>query len=57
LHWATHGSEHGWHRKSGDYPAVVEALLEAGANLPETTAGTEPVKAVLRRYGAKDDGP
>jgi len=57
LHWATHGSEHGWHRKTGDYPAVVEALLEAGANLPKTTAGTEPVKAVLRRFGVKDDGP
>jgi hypothetical protein len=27
LGWATHGSEHGWHRKVGDYPAVVEALL------------------------------
>ena len=56
LQWATHGSEHGWHRKTGDYPAVVEALLEAGANLPETTAGTDPVKAVLRQHGVKDDG-
>jgi len=56
LHWATYGSEHGWHPKTGDYSAVVEALLKAGAKLPETTAGTEPVRAVLRRYGVKHDG-
>ena len=54
LGWATHGSEHGWHRQTGNYPAVVEALLEAGAKLPEASSGTEAVKEVLRRYGAKD---
>ena len=52
LGWATHGSEHGWHREAGNYPAVVEALLEAGAKLPETVSGTEAVKEVLRRHGA-----
>jgi ankyrin repeat protein len=31
LGWATHGSEHGWYRKTGDFPGVVEALLKAGA--------------------------
>jgi ankyrin repeat protein len=54
MGWATHGSEHGWYRKSGNYPAVVEALLEAGARLPETISGTEAVKAMLRNHGGKD---
>ncbi len=48
LGWATHGSEHGWHRRTGNYPAVVAALLEAGAMLLETASGTDPVKEVLR---------
>jgi len=54
LGWATHGSEHGWHCDTGDYPAFVAALLEAGAKPPEKVAGTDVVKEVLRRYGAKD---
>jgi ankyrin repeat protein len=54
MGWATHGSEQGWHRKSGNYPAVVEALLDAGAKLPETISGTEAVKEVLHRHGGKD---
>ncbi|MGB2611780.1 MAG: hypothetical protein ACXWPK_02930 [Isosphaeraceae bacterium] len=49
-----HGSEHGWHRRTGNYPAVVAALLEAGAMLLETASGTDPVKEVLRRHGSKD---
>jgi len=53
LGWATHGSEHGWHRETGNYPAVVEALLEAGAKLPDTASGTDSVKDVLRRHGGK----
>ena len=57
LGWATHGSQNGWHREKGDYAGVVEALLAAGAKPPTTTSGTEPVKAVLRRYGAKDAAP
>ncbi len=51
LGWAMHGSEHGWHRSSGEYPKVVEALLRAGASLPEEAGGTGAVKEVLRRYG------
>ena len=47
LGWAIHGSEHGWHCKTGDYGATVEALLKAGAKPPETIAGSEAVKAVL----------
>jgi ankyrin repeat protein len=31
LGWALHGSLHGWHAGSGDYGAVVTALIEAGA--------------------------
>ena len=29
LGWAIHGSENGWHRQTGDYPATVEALLDS----------------------------
>lgn len=49
LGWALHGSEHAWDRAQGDHAAAVEALLAAGAKPPETLAGTEAVKAVLRR--------
>jgi len=31
LGWARHGSEHGWHRKTGDYAATIEVLVAAGA--------------------------
>jgi hypothetical protein len=51
--WATHGSEHGWYCRTGDYPGVVETLIQAGAKLPGTLKGTEPVKEVLRRFGVK----
>jgi ankyrin repeat protein len=51
LGWAIHGSEHGWHAKSGDYASVVELLLLAGAKPPEgTSKGTEAVQAVLRPF-------
>jgi ankyrin repeat protein len=50
LGWATHGSQNGWHCKTGNYPAVVEALIKAGAKLPEKDDGTEAVREVLRRY-------
>ena len=50
LGWAIHGSEHGWHRKTGDYAATVELLCTAGAKLPGEESGTEAVKAVLRKY-------
>ena len=53
LGWATHGSEHGWHRRTGDYAGVVETLLVAGTKVFETAQGTESVKEVQRRYGAK----
>ena len=51
LGWAIHGSEHGWRAKTGDYPAVVELLLNAGAKPPEDLSkGTEAVRAVLRKF-------
>jgi hypothetical protein len=55
LGWALHGSEHGWCAHTGDYPATVEALLQAGARLPEHIRGNEPVRAVLRRHGMKEE--
>jgi ankyrin repeat protein len=54
LGWAIHGSEHGWDREAGDYAGTVEALLNAGAKLPEEIGGSPAVQAVLRRKG-KDD--
>ncbi|PTX94615.1 ankyrin repeat domain-containing protein [Opitutus sp. ER46] len=50
LGWAIHGSEHGWHAKTGDYGVVVELLLQAGAKPPPDSAkGTDIVRAALRR--------
>jgi ankyrin repeat protein len=54
LGWAIHGSREGWHRQSGNYGGTVELLLQAGAKNVEKAAGTEEVKAVLRRFGAKE---
>jgi len=51
LGWAIHGSEHGWHCKTGDYAATVKALLEAGAKPPENPAGSTAVREVLRQHG------
>jgi len=54
LGWALHGSLHGSHRDRGDYAATVEALLAAGATLPnrEVTQqqASEPVRDVIRRW-------
>jgi ankyrin repeat protein len=50
LGWAIHGSENGWYCKTGDYAKTVELLCAAGAKLPKDDAGTEAVKAVVRRF-------
>jgi ankyrin repeat protein len=50
LGWATHGSENGWNCQTGDYAATVEALIRAGARLPETIDGSQVVQEVLRRH-------
>jgi ankyrin repeat protein len=49
LGWAIYGSEHGWHCEEGDYVGAVEALLGAGAKIPdESGTGTQAVKELLR---------
>jgi len=53
LGWAIHGSEHGWHCRTGNYAAAVGSLIRAGATLPEKIEGSEQVKDVLRRFGSK----
>src|SRR5262249_28162675 len=55
LNWALHGSENGWYRQTGDYAGTVEALIQAGARLPEKLGGTEAVREVLRQHGMKED--
>jgi ankyrin repeat protein len=49
LGWAIHASTHGWHPNRGDYSSTVEALLDAGAKVPESFGGSEAVQAVLSR--------
>ncbi len=54
LGWALHGSKHGWYCKTGDYSGVVDALLAAGAKLPENEFEvSESVRDVIRRYVGK----
>lgn len=53
LNWAMHGSQNGWYREAGDYSATVEALLNAGATIPDKPGGTDAVREVLRRHGVK----
>ncbi len=38
----------------GDYPAVAEMLIAAGARLPDRVRGSEAVQDVLRRAGVPD---
>lgn len=49
LGWAIYGSEHGWHRETGNFAAVVEALLRAGAKSPQEVSGSAEVRQVLLR--------
>jgi ankyrin repeat protein len=53
LGWATFGSLHGWHARTGDYAAVVKLLLDAGATPPEMLNDSDASLAVvdvLRHY-------
>ena len=50
LDWALYGSREGWHRRTGDYPATVEALLAGGAKPPDGATASDTVLEVLRRY-------
>ena len=38
--------------KSGDYPATAEALIDAGAKVPEKAFSSDAVQAILRQHGA-----
>jgi ankyrin repeat protein len=52
LEWALYGSREGWHATSGDYAGTVEALLNAGARVPERLGNpSDAVREVLRRRG------
>jgi ankyrin repeat protein len=49
---ALHGSVNGWHRQTGNYLAVVEELLNAGAKAPKFTddlEASEEVRELLKR--------
>jgi ankyrin repeat protein len=53
LGWTIHGSLNGWHRKTGDYGATLDALLRAGVAHPtasEDFEGSDAVRDVLRRW-------
>ncbi|MDE3196158.1 MAG: ankyrin repeat domain-containing protein [Acidobacteriota bacterium] len=55
LGWAIYGSGNGWHRETGDYVGVVQALLDAGAKIPPHAFDlepSEPVADLLRRISA-----
>jgi ankyrin repeat protein len=47
LAWALHGSLHNGAAEAGDYPAVVEALLAAGAVIPAPDQPLQASDAVL----------
>ena len=47
IGWAIYGSVHGWHCKAGDYPATVQALIAAGAEIPPMTGDLQATPAVL----------
>ncbi|HEY3934893.1 MAG TPA: ankyrin repeat domain-containing protein [Gemmatimonadales bacterium] len=50
LGWALHGSLHGWHAKTGDYGAVVTALIEAGAKTDNVIPRLEASPAAMAAY-------
>ncbi|PZM65264.1 hypothetical protein DOE73_13000 [Paenibacillus dendritiformis] len=50
LESAIHGSIHSL--RTGGHAAVVEALIQAGAAVPEKAEGSRDVRQVLCRYGA-----
>jgi len=50
LDWAIHGSENGWHHRTGDYAGTVEALIKAGAKVPAQLDGSDAVREVLSRH-------
>lgn len=52
LNWAIYGSTNGWRCETGDFVGVVNALLDAGAAMPERTeSASDAVREALRRHG------
>jgi ankyrin repeat protein len=47
LGWAIYGSGNGWHRGTGDYVGTVQALRQAGAEVPREAEELEASEAVL----------
>lgn len=47
LSWAIYASGNGWHRDTGDFVGIVEALMTAGAIVPPHAEKLEPSDAVL----------
>ena len=47
LAWALHGSLHSWLRDKGDYAGVTQALLAAGAQIPQSDRPLEASDEVL----------
>jgi len=54
LDWAIHGSLNGWFRDKGNYVATVNALLDAGAPLPEKAGGSDEVQTILLAKGVSN---
>jgi Ankyrin repeats (3 copies)/Ankyrin repeat len=52
LGWAIHGSKNGWNCRTGDYAGTVEALIQAGAKVPDELGGAPAVQEVLRRHAS-----
>jgi ankyrin repeat protein len=54
LDWAVYGSRYGWNRKASDHAGTVEALLDAGARVPDGIEhATDAVRDVIRRYNRR----
>jgi ankyrin repeat protein len=47
LSWAIYASGNSWHRDTGDFVGIVQALLAAGAVIPLHAESLEPSDAVL----------
>ncbi|HVA63830.1 MAG TPA: ankyrin repeat domain-containing protein, partial [Terriglobales bacterium] len=51
LSWAIFGSGNGWLRDNTDYAGAVQALLAAGAQMPDNPQALEPSPAVRELLG------
>lgn len=53
LAWVLHGSLYSWEKEKGDYPAVAQALLAAGASIPKPERPLEATEEVLAVLGVR----